>query len=185
MRKIMTIRANNGVSLLTNSANGKDDILIEKECIISPKLKKELTISMNDNFKFNAYINSYADTKKIEFDFNKNDIMYNALDNLLGKNSFLLIDDDDTHISLSRYIEFYRKDDIISIAFYNQKSKTNYRDDFEVIVRGISDSLKSKGYNNKEKLKLYKFILEARDEIYNTLITKTEKIKSLQKKGNL
>lgn len=108
-------------------------------------LLKNYSLSVWDDFSFNAYIPNEDSTNEVSFQFNKDHPLYQSFINLLNGESNLIIDDDFTREINKKYINIYIKDEIIYLKYIsNQYENPIAIEKFNVYIKNIFPDGRSK-----------------------------------------
>lgn len=131
-------------------------VVIDKGYMQNGELSKVLTISMTDDFGFEAFNFSDEETDSVNFSIPQYDPLYKHLNTLLGANNDLIIDDDMTDEEQQKYIKIKRQKQDILVSFYNDSKNALITDKFIITIINIMRDGRSKidrdGLDTKERL---------------------------------
>ena len=131
-------------------------VIIDKGYIQNGEPLKVLTMSMTDDFGFEAYTFSNKETDGVNFSIPQYDPLYKHLNVLLGTNSDLIIDDDMTAEEKQKYMKIQKHEQDISVNFYNGSKDASITDKFIITIINIMSDGRSKidrdGLDTKERL---------------------------------
>ena len=138
---------------LNNDGRG---VIIDKGYIQNGEPSKILTMSMTDDFGFEAFTFSDEKTDCVNFSIPQYDPLYKHLNVLLGTHSDLIIDDDMTAEEKQKYMKIQKHEQDISVDFYNDSKDASITDKFIITIINIMRDGKSKidrdGLDTKERL---------------------------------
>ena len=131
-------------------------VIIDKGYIQNGEPLKVLTMSMTDDFGFEAYTFLNEETDCVNFSIPQYDPLYKHLNVLLGTNSDLIIDDDMTAEEKQKYMKIQKHEQDISVVFYNGSKDASITDKFIITIINIMSDGRSKidrdGLDTKERL---------------------------------
>jgi len=131
-------------------------VIIDKGYIQNGEPLKVLTMSMTDDFGFEAYTFLNEETDGVNFSIPQYDPLYKHLNALLGTNSDLIIDDDMTAEEKQKYMKIQKHEQDISVDFYNGSKDASITDKFIITIINIMSDGRSKidrdGLDTKERL---------------------------------
>ena len=131
-------------------------VIINKGYIQNGELLKVLTMSMTDDFGFEAYTFLNEETDGVNFSIPQYDPLYKHLNVLLGTHSDLIIDDDMTAEEKQKYMKIQKHEQDISVDFYNGSKDASITDKFIITIINIMRDGRSKidrdGLDTKERL---------------------------------
>ena len=136
--------------------NDERRVVIDKGYMQNGELSKVLTISMADDFGFEAFNFSDEETDSVHFSIPQYDPLYKHLNTLLGVNNDLIIDDDMTAEEQQKYMKIQRQKQDILVSFYNDSRNASITDKFIITIINIMRDGRSKidqeGLDTKERL---------------------------------
>ena len=136
--------------------NDERRVVIDKGYIQNGEPIKVLTMSMADDFGFEAYTFSNEKTDEVNFSIPQYDPLYKHLNALLGTHSDLIIDDDMTAEEKQKYMKIQKHGQDISVDFYNGSEDDSIADRFIITIINIMRDGRSKidrdGLETKERL---------------------------------
>ena len=115
-------------------------VIIDKGYLKNGKPEKILTMSMTDDFGFEAFTFSDEETNSVNFSIPQYDPLYKHLNTLLGANDDLIIDDDMTAEEKQKYMKIQRQKQDILVSFYNDLEDTSTTNKFIITIINISIS---------------------------------------------
>lgn len=128
--------------------------LIQKGYIDDNGVIKTIEFSRHGDYCFEGY--SIYDDNKIDFEFNKNDPLYNHLERLLRGENELIIDDDLTRESNKKIMRIYKQQDKIIISIENYLLGVSIVDKLNICVINVAYDQRSKieqqNLDTKERL---------------------------------
>ena len=131
-------------------------VIIDKGYIQNGEPLKVLTMSMTDDFGFEAYTFLNEETDGVNFSIPQYDPLYKHLNVLLGTHSDLIIDDDMTAEEKQKYMKIQKHEQDISVDFYNGSKDASITDKFIITIINIMSDGRSKidrdGLDTKERL---------------------------------
>ena len=131
-------------------------VIIDKGYIQNGEPLKVLTMSMTDDFGFEAFTFSDEKTDGVNFSIPQYDPLYKHLNVLLGTHSDLIIDDDMTAEEKQKYMKIQKHEQDISVDFYNGSKDASITDKFIITIINIMRDGRSKidrdGLDTKERL---------------------------------
>ena len=131
-------------------------VIIDKGYIQNGEPLKVLTMSMTDDFGFEAFTFSDEETNSVNFSIPQYDPLYKHLNVLLGTNSDLIIDDDMTAEEKQKYMKIQKREQDILVNFYNNSKNASITDKFIITIINIMSDGRSKidrdGLDTKERL---------------------------------
>ena len=131
-------------------------VIIDKGYIQNGEPSKILTMSMTDDFGFEAFTFSDEETDSVNFSIPQYDPLYKHLNTLLGVNDDLVIDDDMTAEEKQKYMKIQRQKQEILIDFYNYFKDDSSTNRFIITIINIMRDGRSKidrdGLDTKERL---------------------------------
>ena len=134
-------------------------VIIDKGYIKNGEPSKILTMSMTDDFGFEAYTFSNEETDSVDFLIPQNDPLYKHLNTLLDANDDLVIDDDMTAEEKQKYMKIQRQKQDILVSFYNDSKNASITDKFIVTIINIMRDGRSKidrdNLDTKERLVIF------------------------------
>lgn len=106
--------------------NDGRSIMIDKGYIENGEPSKVLTMSMNDDFGFEAFTFSHEETDSVDFQIPVYDPLYKHLKSFLGTSDSLIIDDDMTVEEKQKYMKIQKreKDILVGFSFFLAVCKT-------------------------------------------------------------
>lgn len=167
------ITAKNGdITTYIEDTNWVGSRTIQKSYFKQGNLSKTIILSMSDDYGLEGYledatIEEIRKASKAEFDFNEEDILYKHLQRLLGQDTTLIIDDDETHEQNKKTMQIHKGDKTITIVFENQLQDNEIEDKFRVFIKNILYDNRSKiDYHQYDtKTRLSQFFTNVRNEI--------------------
>ena len=142
-------------------------VIIDKGYIQNGEPLKVLTMSMTDDFGFEAFIFSDEETDIVNFSIPQYDPLYNHLNTLLGANDDLIIDDDMTAEEKQKYMKIQKEKQDILVSFHNNLEETSKTNKFIITIINIMRDGRSKidrdSLDTKEKL--VKFFRDVEKEL--------------------
>ena len=134
-------------------------------------IQKTYSLSQWDDYGLNAWIIDNNGVNKVSFEFNLEHPLYIPLLHLLNYDDELIIDDDDTVENNIKYINIYKKNNLIFIDFIdniNYNGQINLTEKFNIFIKNIGFDGRSKidQLHLDTKKRLYIFF----NEIYDRLI---------------
>lgn len=131
-------------------------VIIDKGYIQNGEPLKVLTMSMTDDFGFEAFTFSDEETDSVNFSIPQYDPLYKHLNTLLGANDDLIIDDDMTAEEKQKYMKIQKQEQDILVSFHNGSKEASTIDKFIITIINIMRDGRSKidrdGLDTKEKL---------------------------------
>ena len=131
-------------------------VIIDKGYIQNGEPSKILTMSMTDDFGFEAFTFSDEETDSVNFSIPQYDPLYKHLNTLLDANDDLVIDDDMTAEEKQKYMKIQKHEQDISVDFYNGSKDASITDKFIITIINILRDGRSKidrdGLDTKERL---------------------------------
>ena len=131
-------------------------VIIDKGYIQNGEPSKILTMSMTDDFGFEAFTFSDEETDSVNFSIPQYDPLYKHLNTLLDANDDLVIDDDMTAEEKQKYMKIQKHEQDISVDFYNGSKDVSITDKFIITIINIMRDGRSKidrdGLDTKERL---------------------------------
>lgn len=124
---------------------------LEENCLV-----KSINLSIWDDMAFSGYTKNLGDNL-IEYEFDINDPIYFSLNNLLGEDEKLIIDDDNTGEKSKKYMIILKENHIIKIVFINKVNNYKMYDKFSVFIKNIGPDARSKINDFNLKLRLIDF----------------------------
>lgn len=163
MSKEINLKDGNIIRLDDNESG----IIIEKGYFKNGELSKILTMSMTNDFGFEAFIFLDEETDSVEFSIPQNDPLYKHLSTLLGQEDSLVIDDDMTTEEKQKYMEIKRQGQEILVGFCNRFKNASTTDKFIITIINIMEDGRSKifGKGLDIKSRLVTFFYGARSEL--------------------
>lgn len=143
-------------------------ISVMKGYFLNGELVKTIRLSMWDDFGFEAWMDSdYDDIDKISFNFELNDPLYPYLDNLLGEDKELVIDDDNTREEYKKVMIISKEEHEIIITFENKLEKNKILEKYNIFIKNIMNDIRSKIDCRGEdtKIRLINFFDEVRSNL--------------------
>lgn len=165
---IKKYQINNNIIIL-NISDGycSKHINIQKGFLNGKNLEKKVSMSIWDDMSFSAY-SPEDDINEIVCEIEKDDLIYFALNRMLGVDDSLIIDDDGTSEELIKYVEFKKDKDKILIIFHDEEdSKGTYSERFNVFIKNVGPDPRSKIEDFNIKYRLHKFFQEAQEILLN------------------
>ena len=167
-----TIKAKNGdITTYRENSNWVGCRTIQKSYFKQGKLSKTIILSMGDDYGFeghleDATIGEIRKTSRAEFDFSEDDILYRHLEKLLGQDTMLIIDDDETYGQNKKTMQIHKSDKAITIVFENQLQDNEIEDKFRVFIKNILFDNRSKTdhFKPNTKARLAQFFKDVRNE---------------------
>lgn len=136
--------------------NDERRVIIDKGYIQNGEPLKVLTMSMTDDFRFEAFTFSDEETDSVNFSIPQYDPLYKHLNTLLNANDDLVIDDDMTAEEKQKYMKIQRQKQEILVNFYNGSKDASITDKFIITIINIMRDGRSKidrdGLDTKERL---------------------------------
>ena len=136
--------------------NDERRVIIDKGYIQNGEPLKVLTMSMTDDFRFEAFTFSDEETDSVNFSIPQYDPLYKHLNTLLNANDDLVIDDDMTAEEKQKYMKIQRQKQEILVNFYNGSKDASITDKFVITIINIMRDGRSKidrdGLDTKERL---------------------------------
>lgn len=131
-------------------------VIIDKGYIQNGEPLKVLTMSMTDDFGFEAFTFSDEETNSVNFSIPQYDPLYKYLNALLDSNDDLVIDDDMTAEEKQKYMKIQKREQDILVNFYNNSKNASITDKFIITIINIMSDGRSKidrdGLDTKERL---------------------------------
>jgi hypothetical protein len=131
-------------------------VIIDKGYIQNGEPLKVLTMSMTDDFGFEAFTFSDEETNSVNFSIPQYDPLYKHLNTLLDANDDLVIDDDMTAEEKQKYMKIQKREQDILVNFYNNSKNASITDKFIITIINIMSDGRSKidrdGLDTKERL---------------------------------
>ncbi|MBR0351006.1 MAG: hypothetical protein IJH76_04225 [Clostridia bacterium] len=131
-------------------------VIIDKGYIQNGEPSKILTMSMTDDFGFEAFTFSDEQTDSVNFSIPQYDPLYKHLNTLLDANDDLVIDDDMTAEEKQKYMKIQRQKQEILVNFYNGSKDDSLTNKFIITIINIVSDGRSKidrdGLDTKERL---------------------------------
>ena len=131
-------------------------VIIDKGYMQNGEPSKVLTMSMTDDFGFEAFTFSDEETDSVNFSIPKYDPLYKHLNVLLGRNNDLIIDDDMSVEEKQKYMKIQKREKDILVGFYNNSKDASITDKFIITIINIMSDGRSKidrdGLDTKERL---------------------------------
>lgn len=179
MEKRIDLEDGNKIIISSNSHYCGSIITINKGYFENGELLKTIRLSIWDDFGFEGWINQESEEiKEIDFTFKQKDPLYKHLDELLGQDKKIIIDDDATREENKKIMIIYKENEDIIIRFENQLENQNMTDKFNIFIKNVLTDYRSKidynGYDTKKRL--IKFFNNVQQE----LLIDNEKIKKLK-----
>jgi len=126
------------------------------------ELVKIIDMSIWDDMSFHGYLGvDYREEELpnvLEFEFTIDDPLYFCLDELLGNDHILIIDDDDTYDRMKKYMTIKKEETIIKIIFTNNKPSQFHHDKYGTFIKNIGPDGRSKIEDIKIKYKIVDFL---------------------------
>ena len=136
--------------------NDERRVIIDKGYIQNGEPSKILTMSMTDDFGFEAFTFSDEETDSVNFSIPQYDPLYKHLNTLLDANDDLVIDDDMTAEEKQKYMKIQRQKQEILVNFYNGSKDDSLTNKFIITIINIVSDGRSKidrdGLDTKERL---------------------------------
>ena len=136
--------------------NDERRVIIDKGYIQNGEPLKVLTMSMTDDFRFEAFTFSDEETDSVNFSIPQYDPLYKHLNTLLDANDDLVIDDDMTAEEKQKYMKIQRQKQEILVNFYNGSKDDSLTNKFIITIINIVSDGRSKidrdGLDTKERL---------------------------------
>lgn len=149
-------------------------ISIKRYYIKNKVLQKVITLSMWDDFEFDAYTKENIDY--LNFEFQSIDLLYSHLDRLLGTDKSIVIDDDNTLEKLKKFMIIEKVENSIIIHFIGNKDCKLIKQRFSVFIKNIGPDARSKLQDLKLKIRLIDFFRDCANYLIKRE-TKFQKIK--------
>jgi len=125
------------------------------------ELVKSIDMAIWDDMSFHGYLGvDYREEELpnvLEFEFTIDDPLYFCLDELLGNDHILIIDDDDTYDRMKKYMTIKKEETIIKIIFTNNKPSQFHHDKYGTFIKNIGPDGRSKIEDIKIKYRLVHF----------------------------
>lgn len=142
-----------------NLSNSSGKLIIDKGYIENGEPSKALTMSMSDDFGFEAYTFLDEETDSVDFSIPQYDPLYKHLNALLGVDDDLVINDDMAVEEKQKYMRIQRQEQGISISFYNGSKDASITNKFIITIINIMRDGRSKidreGLDTKERLLVF------------------------------
>ena len=119
-------------------------VIIDKGYIQNGEPSKILTMSMTDDFGFEAFTFSDEETDSVNFSIPQYDPLYKHLNTLLDANDDLVIDDDMTAEEKQKYMKIQRQKQEILVNFYNGSKDDSLTNKFIITIINIVSDGRSK-----------------------------------------
>ena len=148
-------------------------ISIKRYYIKNKVLQKVITLSMWDDFEFDAYTKENIDY--LNFEFQSSDLLYSHLDTLLGTDKSIVIDDN-TLEKLKKFMIIERVENNIIIHFIGNKDSELIKQRFSVFIKNIGQDARSKLQDLKLKIRLIDFFRDCENYLVKSE-TQFQKIK--------
>lgn len=137
------------------------------------KPEKKLQFSMWDDFQFDGKPKEYnqLDLEKIDFDIEKENILYGPIKRFLGDNKEFILDDDATYGINNKIMKISKNRDNIKIEFINNgkgQEEQSKLDRYKIFIKNIIFDGRSKLddiYDNPTKERLRNLFLDLRSTI--------------------
>ena len=138
---------------------------------------KQLQFYIWDDISFNAYIANINNNDSVEFEFDQNDKIYNAVDEFLADDNEFIIDDDNTRDTYKKYLIFKRCENKIILKFVNRNINTEcfVYNRFSVFIKNIGPDCRSKITDYDRKARIVDFLRNVEETLFN----KKNKVKKL------
>lgn len=150
MQKIIELDSENKIRIIYEG----DIFLIQKGSIDANGNVKTIEFTKQSDYNFNGF--TFLDDNKIEFEFEKNDPLYNHLNKLLREDNQLIIDDDLTREENKKIMTIYKQEDKIVISIENNLDKASFLDKFNICIINVAYDQRSKidqqNLDTKERL---------------------------------
>lgn len=157
---------NNIIKISISDGYCTEDIHIEKVFFNNNELNKIIKFSIWDDMSFSSYIvdeELYSDRIEIDYEIEIDDLIYFALNRLLGKDNILIVDDDGTREEFKNYMEIKRENNKIIITFHDEDINKPIFERFSVFIKNIGPDARSKIKDINIKYRLISFFKEARE----------------------
>ena len=152
MDKTVILEDGNIIKLNNEGRN----IIIDKGYLNNGEPSKVLTMSMTDDFGFEAYVFSEEETDSVDFLIPQHDPLYKHFNTFLGSNNDLIIDDDMTAEEHGKYLKIQRQKQDILVSFYNGSKCASITDKFIITIINIMSDGRSiidrEGLDTKKRL---------------------------------
>lgn len=158
------------IRITTEQGYCSDNIHITKAFFKGKELDKTVTFSIWDDMSFNTHIHNRElclDITDLSFEIDIEDHIYFALNRMLGKDNYLIIDDDDTSEKLRNYLKFKRINNKIVITFHDEDIDKPLFERFNVFIKNIGPDSRSKIDDFNVKYRLVRFFREAEEILIN------------------
>ena len=163
MDKKIALKDGNIIKLNNDGRN----MIINKGYLKNGEPEKILTMSMTDDFGFEAFTFSDEETNSVNYSIPQYDPLYKHLNTLLGANDDLIIDDDMTAEEKQKYMKIQRQKQDILVSFYNDLEDTSTTNKFIITIINIMRDGRSKidrdDLDTKERL--VKFFRDVEQEL--------------------
>lgn len=156
MKKEILLKNGNKIILSIDEGYCTNVVTIVKYYLEETRLVKSINLSIWDDISFSGYTKN-LDDNLIEYEFDITDPIYFSLNNLLGKNEKLIIDDDNTGEKSKKYMIILKENHIIKIVFINKVNNYKMYDKFSVFIKNIGPDARSKINDFNLKLRLIDF----------------------------
>ena len=152
MNKMLALEDGNIIKLNNDGRR----VVIDKGYLQNGEPSKVLTMFMEDDFGFQAFTFLDDETDSVEFQIPQYDPLYKHLNNLLGANDTLVIDDDLTAEENKKYMKIQKEKQDILVGFYNNVKDASITNKFNITIINIMSDGRSKidrvGLDTKKKL---------------------------------
>ena len=129
---------------------------INKGYVENGEPTKLLTMRISHDFYFEGYPFLGHEEDIMHFNIPTEDPLYKHFNNLLGTDTELVIEDDDTVEEKAKYLKIERGDADINVSFYNYLENESINSKFIIFVKNIQYDLRSKidnkGLDTKDRL---------------------------------
>lgn len=150
-----------------NLSNDDGKFVIDKGYTENGETQKVLTMSMGNDFIFEAYSFEDDDDNSITFSIPKYDPIYEHLNTLLGQDENLMIYDDMDKDNKEKFMVILKDEEYIHIYFENNTEDSDISNKFIITILNIvtdgTSLLDQEGSNTK--LRFFNFFKNVRDEL--------------------
>ena len=160
MEKIIDLNKENVIVLRKEPSYRGSILSIMNDYLKNDDLIKGLDLCILDDIIFNAYSED-RNVNMIDFDININHPFYFCVKHLLNEEKELIIDDDDTHQRLKKYLIIKKADDAYKFIFINNLENKRYIDEkFRVFIKNVNSDIRSKITDYSIKGRIIEFFKE-------------------------
>ncbi len=147
-----------------NLNNEDGQFVIDKDFSQYGETIKLLTMTMGDDFEFEAYPFKDDDNNNLNFSISTSDPLYDYIITILGEDESLKINDDLTEEEDQKYMEIKKRARDILFNFVNNLENVSSANKFDITIINIKEDERSK-LDAETKEKIFKFFKAVRDEM--------------------